>query len=244
MAAPVVRPIDTFDVNSVIFNAPKGNEYGGKAIYLNLPGKQKLIFQLPAIRAPFGLSNYVDKTNNKSTYSLSLSLDSNPEIAEKFKALDERVLEYVEANSTTLFGKKVNKDTMRDVMYASPIRRDKDGKYPETLYTKVMQTRDGKSFAVEAYESNRKPTDLANLEKGRSVITIIEVNQVWVIGMKFGVSVRLQQILFSPKTQLKGFSFVGIDEAPAASEGEAEDEEAEIDAPEEEYEEEDETEDV
>jgi hypothetical protein len=102
-----------------------------------------------------------------------------------------------------------------------------------------MRTRDDKAFAVEAYESNRKPTDLANLEKGRSVITIIEVNQVWVIGMKFGVSVRLQQILFSPKTQLKGFSFVGIEEAPAATEDEEVEEEAEIDAPEdEEYEEE------
>jgi len=70
------------------------------------------------------------------------------------------------------------------------------------------------------------------------VMTIIEINQVWVIGMKCGVSVRLQQILFAPKSQLKGFSFVGVEEAPAAVE-ETEEEEAEIDAPEdEEYEEE------
>jgi hypothetical protein len=237
--ALIVRPIDQLDVNSVIFNAPKVNDFGGKAIYLNLPGKQKMIFQLPSMRNPFGLSNFVDKASGKASYSLSVSLDSNPEIADQFKALDERVLDFVEANSTTLFGKKVNKATIRDVMYTSPIRRDKEGKYPETLYTKVMQTRDGKSFAVEAYESNRKPADLSTLEKGRSVMTIIEINQVWVIGMKCGVSVRLQQILFAPKTQLKGFSFVGVEEAPAAAAEDEDEEEAEIDAPEdEEYEEE------
>jgi hypothetical protein len=234
----IVRPIDQLDVNSVIFNAPKVNDFGGKAIYLNLPGKQKMIFQLPTMRNPFGLSNFVDKASGKASYSLSVSLDSNPEIAAQFKALDERVLSFVEENSAALFGKKVNKATIRDVMYTSPIRKDKEGKYPETLYTKVMQTRDGKSFAVEAYESDRKPTDLSTLEKGRGVMTIIEINQVWVIGMKCGVSVRLQQILFAPKSQLKGFSFVGVEDAPAAVE-ETEEEEAEIDAPEdEEYEEE------
>lgn len=235
--ALIVRPIDQLDVNSVIFNAPKVNDFGGKAIYLNLPGKQKMIFQLPTMRNPFGLSNFVDKASGKASYSLSVSLDSNPEIAAQFKALDERVLSFVEENSSALFGKKVNKATIRDVMYTSPIRKDKEGKYPETLYTKVMQTRDGKSFAVEAYESDRKPTDLSTLEKGRGVMTIIEINQVWVIGMKCGVSVRLQQILFAPKSQLKGFSFVGVEDAPAAVE--ETEEEAEIDAPEdEEYEEE------
>ena len=239
--ALIVRPIDKLDINSIVFNAPKTNDFGGKAIYLNMPGKQKMIFQLPSMRAPFGLSNYVDKASGKASYSLSVSLDSNPEIVAQFKALDERVLEFVESNSTALFGKKVNKDTMRDVMYTSPIRRDKEGKYPETLYMKVMQTRDGKSFAVEAYESNRKSVDISTLDKGRSVMTIIEINQVWVIGMKFGVSVRLQQVLMAPKTQLKGFSFVGVEEAPTASADD--DEEADVDAPEdEEYEEEEEEE--
>jgi hypothetical protein len=213
------------------------NDFGGKAVYMNLPGKQKLIFQLPSMRNPFGLSNFVDKATGKASYSLSVSLDSNPEITAQFKALDERVLAFVEENSASLFGKKVSKSTIRDVMYTSPVRKDKEGKYPETLYMKVLQTRDGKSFAVEAYESDRTSAELATLEKGRSVMTIVEINQVWVIGMKCGVSVRLQQILFAPKTQLKGFSFVGVEETPAVAE-------EDIDTPEDEEYEEEEEEDV
>lgn len=233
--ALVIRTIDQFDVNSIVFSNVNKNEKGGKAVYLNLPGKQKLLFQLPSMRAPFGLSNFVDKASGKASYSLSLDLGNHPEIVAQFKALDEKVIEFALANSEALLGKKYNRAVIQEALYKSPLRRDKDGKYAETLYLKVMTTRDEKSFAVEAYESNKKPTDLASLDKGRNVITIVEVNQVWCVDNKFGVSVRLQQVLFAPKSQLKGFSFVGVEDvveaAPAGTEGQDEDEE--IDIPEE-----------
>lgn len=231
--ALVIRPIEQFDVNSVVFSNINKNEKGGKAVYLNLPGKQKLLFQLPSMRAPFGLSNFVDKQTGKASYSLSLDLANHPEIIAQFKALDDKVVDYAVANSEALLGKRYTREVIREALYKSPLRKDKEGKYAETLYLKVMTTRDEKSFAVEAYESDRKPTDLATLDKGRNVITIIEVNQVWCVDNKFGISVRLMQVLFAPKSQLKGFSFVGVDDvlgAPAAPASEEED----IDVPEEE----------
>jgi len=214
----VIRPVDQFEVNAIAFSNINKNEKGGKAVYLSLPGKQKLLFQLPMMRAPFGLSNYVDKMSGKSSYSLSLDLASHPEIADQFRALDAKVIDFAVANSEALLGKRYTREVIKEALYKSPLRKDKEGKYADTLYLKVMTTRDEKSFAVEAYESNRKPTDLSSLEKGRNVITIIEVSQVWVVDNKFGVSVRLMQILFAPKTELRGFSFVGVEEiAPTAT---------------------------
>ena len=230
-ASVVIRPIDQLDVNSVAFSNINKNEKGGKAVYLSLPGKQKLLFQLPVMRAPFGLSNYVDKASGKSSYSLSLDLANHPEIATQFRALDDKVVDFAVANSEALLGKRYTREVIREALYKSPLRKDKEGKYADTLYLKVMTTRDEKSFAVEAYESNRKPTDLSSLEKGRNVITIIEVSQVWAVDNKFGVSVRLMQILFAPKTELRGFSFVGVDEiAPSGTveEGEGEDEDEDV----------------
>ena len=225
MASSVmIRPIDQFDANSVAFSNINKNEKGGKAVYLSLPGKQKLLFQLPVMRAPFGLSNYVDKTSGKSSYSLSLDLANHPEIAAQFRAFDDKVVDFAVANSDALLGKRYTREVIREALYKSPLRKDKDGKYADTLYLKVMTTRDEKSFAVEAYESNKKPTDLSSLDKGRYVVTIFVVSQVWVVDNKFGVSVRLMQIMFAPKTELRGFSFVGVEDIPAA-EGEDEDEE-------------------
>jgi hypothetical protein len=74
--------------------------------------------------------------------------------------------------------------------------------------------------------------DLATLDKGRNVITIIEVNQIWCVDNKFGVSVRLMQVLFATKSQLKGFSFVGVDDVLGAAPA-APDSEEEIDVPDE-----------
>jgi len=215
--ALIIRPIDQFDTNSVVFSNINKNEKGGKAVYLNLPGKQKLLFQLPSMRAPFGLSNFVDKATGKASYSLSLDLGNNPEIVSQFKALDDKVVDFAVANSEALLGKRYTREVIREALYKSPLRKDKEGKYAETLYLKVMTTRDEKSFAVEAYESDRKPVDLSTLDKGRNVITIIEVNQVWCVDNKFGISVRLMQVLFAPKSQLKGFSFVGVDDVLGAA---------------------------
>ena len=72
--ALVIRPIEQFDVNSVVFSNINKNEKGGKAVYLNLPGKQKLLFQLPSMRAPFGLSNFVDKATGKATFAVVQAL--------------------------------------------------------------------------------------------------------------------------------------------------------------------------
>ena len=128
--------------------------------------------------------------------------------------------------SEALLGKRYTREVIREALYKSPLRKDKEGKYAETLYLKVMTTRDEKSFAVEAYESDRKPTDLATLDKGRNVITIIEVNQIWFVDNKFGLSIRLQQVLLAPLNKLKGFSFVDVETSEPAAE-----EEDEIDVP-------------
>lgn len=231
--ALIIRPVDQFDINSVVFSNINKNEKGGKAVYLNLPGKQKLLFQLPSMRAPFGLSNFVDKATGKASYSLSLDLGNNPEIVSQFKALDDKVVDFAVANSEALLGKRYTREVIREALYKSPLRKDKEGKYAETLYLKVMTTRDEKSFAVEAYESNRKPTDLSTLDKGRNVISIIEVNQIWCVDNKFGVSVRLMQVLFAPKSQLKGFSFVGVDDVLGVAAQEVPVEDEDIDLPDE-----------
>jgi hypothetical protein len=54
-------------------------------------------------------------------------------------------------------------------------------------------------------------------------VTIVEINQIWFVDNKFGVSIRLQQILFSPLNKLKGFSFVDVATAEEPTETTSED---------------------
>ncbi len=219
--ASSVRHISDFDASAVTFSQVRKNTMGGKVVYLNGSGNAKLLFQLPQTRAPFGISSYTDASSGKVSYSLSLSLD-NPEIAAKFKALDDKVLAFVHANSSACLGKQYNMEVMREALYKSPITAGK-GEYAPTLKLKLVMNSAGE-FTAEAYDSNRTliKLDPSTIEKGQSVMTIIEVNQIWFIDNKFGISVRLQQMMLAPTNKLKGFGFIDVQGASDDTEDEEE----------------------
>ena len=219
--ALTIRKLETFDVDTLTFSAIRKNDKGGKAVYLNSSGNQKLLFQLPQMRAPFGLSEFTDKLSGKTSYSLNLSLDDEASRT-IFEKLDKKVLEFVAANSEACLGKKYSMDIMREALFKSAIKPGKDS-YAPTLQLKVMTDRDGKGFAVEAYNAAKQRVELNTLEKGQGVVTIVEINQIWFVDNKFGVSIRLQQILFSPLNKLKGFSFVDVATAEEPTETTSED---------------------
>ena len=223
-----IRKITEFDVDSVTFSAVRKNDKGGRAVYLNGTGNKKLLFQLPQLRAPFGLSEFTDKLSGKTSYSLNVSLDDEP-TRKVFEALDKKVLDFVADNSEACLGKKYSKDIMREALFKSAIKPGKDN-YAPTLQLKVLTGRDGNGFAVEAYNAAKQRVDLTTLEKGQGVVTIIEINQIWFVDNKFGLSIRLQQVLLSPLNKLKGFSFVDVETSDTA-EPAAEEEEDEIDVP-------------
>ena len=224
--ALTIRKIADFDVNTMTFSAVRKNDKGGRAVYLNSNGGQKLLFQLPQMRAPFGLSEFTDKATGRTSYSLNLSLDDE-KVRTVFQSIDNKILEFVVANSEACLGKKYSIDIMREALFKSAIKPGKDN-YAPTLQLKVLPGRDGKGYAVEAYNSAKQPVELATLEKGQGIITIIEINQIWFVDNKFGVSIRLQQALFAPLNKLKGFSFVDVETTAPAS---TEEDEDEIDIP-------------
>ena len=161
--ALTIRKIADFDVNSLTFSAVRKNDKGGRAVYLNSNGGQKLLFQLPQMRAPFGLSEFTDKATGRTSYSMNLSLDDE-KVRNVFQSIDNKILDFVVANSEACLGKKYSVDIMREALFKSAIKPGKDN-YAPTLQLKVLPGRDGKGYAVEAYNSAKQPVDLATLEK-------------------------------------------------------------------------------
>jgi hypothetical protein len=115
------------------------------------------------------------------------------------------ILNHVVNHSEELLGRKYSEDVIKQALFKSCIRESKDGKYAPTLKLKVMHN-DG-VFSVKAYDSSKRPTDLDVLQKGQRVKTIVDFNQVWIIDNKFGLSVRLKQVMMMPTTELSGCAF-------------------------------------
>jgi hypothetical protein len=70
---------------------------------------------------------------------------------------------------------------------------------------------------------------MTSIEKGQRIRCIIEINQIWFIDNKFGVSVRLQQCLVEPSKKLPRFAFKDVEEPPAEDEVEDDGDEVEVD---------------
>jgi len=64
---------------------------------------------------------------------------------------------------------------------------------------------------------------LDTIEKGQKCMAIVDLNQIWFIDNKFGVTIRLQQTLIEHSAKLPSFAFQGLD-LPDEVEEEEEDE--------------------
>lgn len=226
MATPIVKNLTAFDANTLTFSGLRKNAKGGKMLYVNAPGGSKMFFELPVLRAPFGLSSYTDQASGNVSYSLDVSLEDQ-ETVSKIRTIESLILDHVCKNSEELLGRKYSEDVIKQALFKSCIRESKDGKYAPTLKLKVLH-RDG-VFSVKAYDYSKNPTDLEVLQKGQRVKTIIDFNQVWIIDNKFGLSVRLKQVMMFPTTELNGCAFSEdfVEQVVNGSNGESEQEDVE-----------------
>jgi hypothetical protein len=240
MASSQIQTFTEFSASNVEFSKLRKNKHGGNVIYLTGPSASKLRFQFPKMRAPFGLSNFVDKEKGTPSYSLDLSFDDDPEINKVRKVLEEidaKVVQFVSDNSQEFLKKKMSTQLINDAMLYKPLVRvaTKEGFAP-TCHMGLMCS-NGK-FQAEAYNIKRKPMKFEDLEKGQKVVCIADISSIYFINGKFGVTMRLQQCVAVPSEKLKAFAFVGLDDeiaaAASASEGEEEETEEEAAAEEEE----------
>ena len=231
MASFQLTQASTFNAPNVVFSALRINKMrGNKTVYLSGSGKNKLNIQLPWMRAPFGLSSYTDAATGRTSYSIDLSFDKDNDelmdIQRRFMEFDDLVVKTVAANSKEWLGKSFKETVLKEALYKPMIRPGKDD-YPSTMKLKVMVDQKTDAFIPKAYNMKKEPAPLTNLEKGMKVITIAEVASIWFIDNKFGVTIRLQQLLMEPPKKLPEFAFAGIDTGDAEEEVEYEEEEVE-----------------
>jgi hypothetical protein len=216
-----LQMFSTFNASNVTFSDVRKNAKGGKAVYLNQVGGSKLIFQLPQLRAPFGLSEYKDEASGRISYTLPLSLDK-PEVLAQFAALDERVLTFITEHSEEILGKKMSREVISEGMYKSPVKPSTKEGYAPILNLKVVTSLKDGSIATEAYNAQRQSVPLTDLEKGQALSAIVEINQIWRTPAGVGVSIRVHQVMFAPTNKLKPCAFLAPAEEPVSDKEEVE----------------------
>lgn len=215
-----------FDASTVTFSDMRKNKMGGKAVYLSTNNNNKVMIELPKMRAPFGLGEYLDQNSNRTTYSINLSLDGQDDLMAKLRAFDDVIVKTVAKNSNAWLGKKHSEAVVRDALYSPIVKDPSDPKYSPTIKLKILT--DGENnFKPKVFNSKREVADLRDIEKGQSISSIIEVSQVWIIDNKCGVSIRLSQGKLHPTDKLVEYAFRDDDDEEEEEEEEVEYEEDE-----------------
>ena len=225
--ANIIQRFEQFDPSTVVLSKMKKNKNGGKTVYINAQGNKKLYLQLPFMRSPFGLSAFTDEATNKTSYSLDLSFDKDNEganeLLQKLTELDAKIIETVATNSKEWLGKPYNIEVIKEALYKPLVRPGKD-EYPSTIKLKIMTNANGE-FLPEAYNMSQERVSVDSIEKGQKCMCIVDFNQIWFIDNKFGVSLRVSQVLCEQSAKLPSFAFQGVETVATVSD----DDDCEID---------------
>lgn len=213
--------ITDLKVSEIVSSGVNTNKYGGKAIYLNGPGRSRLMFQLPPLKAIVGLK---ESELAPGTWLMPLALD-NEAVLKVFQDLENYTVDMIVNNSMDLTGKKLTRDLIVNGDSWKPfIKVAKKEGYSPILRLNAQFDKLSKKFLTEAYNSSREPVPLESLDKGQRVSCIVEVAQIWKSTMGYGLSLRLHQVMFAPSTKLAPCAFLPPSE-PAPMEEDAADEE-------------------
>lgn len=209
----------SFQPSTMTFSKFRKNKRGGGTLYINGPENKKKYIQLPYMRAPFGVSSFTDDTTGNTSYSLNLSFDSNdPALCEfqtKMEEFDNLICDMVAKNSKEWLGKQYNIAVIKEALYKPMVIQGKtvgDTTYSPTMKLKVMYNKNREEFESEAYNAARERIPVDSIEKNQKIMTIIDINQIWFIDNKFGVSMRFQQGIVEESQKLPSFAFQGLDD--------------------------------
>jgi hypothetical protein len=218
MASKTIRPSE-INASDIKLSDPKALDKGCKMLYMNHK-ESSFVLQIPNMKCTWGLKKWEGKDGQPDKYNLDLSLgdiENNPalkEVFNKFKEIDEKLIDIGFANSQGWFNRKHEHRSSVEMVYTPIIKysKDKDGKvtdkYPPTIRLQVPFRND--KFDINVYDTKRQAVDLDTVDlKGATVAAIIQFTGVWITKLGFGCSTRIIQLRVTPKpNSMKGYAFV------------------------------------
>jgi len=210
-----------FNTNALNTSEVVKNKSGGNQVSLKYNEDRKIILQVPAMNAPFGLSEYVpDNRSNPTKYSIDLSFrghEEDPKIGrflELIREIDLFMIDMGVKNSKVWFGKEMSKEVVGE-LYRPLVKESKQPeKYAPTIKMKVRSRPETNQLVVEAFNNDRTTFDINMFQAGTSAKCIVDFAPIWFVNKQFGLTLTILQmeICTVPQNKLTGFAFQDDDD--------------------------------
>ena len=176
--------------------------YDGRKISLCTIEDGLMKFQIPRMYMPFGISGFTPEVG-PTKYNIDFAMKGYDEEGNYVKKFYEILTQL------DIFGKKMSIDELKP-MFNSNIKETPD-REPK-FRVKVDSTIDGK-VKSHVYDENKNGLidDIKNgLYARQSGTAVVEMNSVYFLNKKFGISWKLNSLVVYEPQRLKGFQFIGV----------------------------------
>ena len=187
--------------------------YDGRKISLCTTEDGLMKFQIPRMYMPFGISGFTPEVG-ATKYNIDFAMkgwDEEENYVRKFyetlREIENKVIESVSEQSEDIFGRPIGVEELKTMFYSnikeSPDREPK-------FRVKVDSTIDDK-VKPNVYNEEKKPMvdEIKNqLYARNSGTAIVEMNSVYFLNRKFGISWKLNSLVVYEPQRLKGFQFI------------------------------------
>jgi len=198
---------------SLIDNLKISQYKDNQKITLSTKEGKPMRVQTPRLYMPFGISGFTPAVGN-TKWNIDFSLKGHDEegnyvrdFYETIQRVEAIVVEAVSEQSEDIFGKKMTVDELLP-MFNSNLKHTPD-REPK-FRVRVDTTIDGEiKSGVFDKDGNNIATDLTDkLYARNSGIAIVEMNSMYFLNKKFGVTWKLHQLAVYEPQQLRGFQFM------------------------------------
>ena len=188
-------------------------KHDGRKISLCTKEGRPLRIQFPRMYMPFGVSGFTPEVG-PTKWSLDFAMkgyDEDGNYVKKFyetmRAMEEKIIEAVSDQSEAIFKRKVSVEELK-TMFFSNIKEspDREPKFRVKVDTGV----DG-MIKPHIYDEQRNPIRdecVNGLYSRNSGTAIVEINSVYFLNKKFGITYKLYQLVKYEPQALKGFQFI------------------------------------
>ena len=187
--------------------------YDGRKICLSNKDGRNVRIQTPRMYMPFGISGFQPQVG-ATKWNLDFSMKGYDEegnyvknFYETLQEVEKRIIETVSLQSVDIFGKHMSVDELSP-MFNSNIKHSPD-REPK-FRIRVDTTADG-DIKAGIFDSEKKSINSKvenKLYSRNSGVAITEMNSVYFLNRKFGVTWKLHQLVVHEPQQIKVFQFI------------------------------------
>jgi hypothetical protein len=184
-------------------------EFYNKRIPLMTDSSTPFTVQSPRMYMPFGISGFVPP-HGPTKWNLDFVMkgwDENGGYVNRFynwvKEVEHKVVSHIHENSEIIFGRELPLAEVRS-LFNSNLKEAQNG-YDPKLRVKADTWPDGK-FKFKVYDSDQQEMSVDTVSDGlfkrHSGVVLFELNAVWFMNRRFGITWRTTQLqVFEPRTQ-------------------------------------------